>query len=48
MVYKKVDNYEKPFTDGHALFTINRAHYASKSLRDTELSYGIVPVPKYD
>lgn len=47
-VYKKADNYEKPFTDGHALFTINRAHYASKSLRDTELSYGIVPVPKYD
>lgn len=46
-VYKK-DDYEKPFTDGRALFNINRAHYAAKSLRDTELSYGIVPVPKYD
>lgn len=47
-VYKTPENYEKPFTDGHALFNINRAHYASKSLRDSELSYGIVPVPKYD
>ncbi len=46
-VYKK-DNYEKPFTDGRALFNINRAHYAAKSLRDSELSYGIVPVPKFD
>lgn len=42
------DNYETPFTEGRSIFTINRAHYASKALRDSELSYGIVPVPKYD
>lgn len=41
-------DYEIPFTEGRSLFTINRAHYASKALRDSELSYGIVPVPKYD
>ena len=27
---------------------MNRAHYASKALRDSELTYGILPVPKYD
>lgn len=41
-------DYETPFTEGRSIFTINRAHYASKALRDSELSYGIVPVPKYD
>lgn len=41
-------DYEIPFTEGRSVFTINRAHYASKALRDSELSYGIVPVPKYD
>ena len=41
-------DYETPFTEGRSVFTINRAHYASKALRDSELSYGIVPVPKYD
>ena len=46
-VYQASD-YETPFTEGRSLFTINRAHYASKALRDSELSYGIVPVPKYD
>lgn len=44
----QADDYEKPFTEGRAIFNINRAHYASKALRDSELSYGIVPVPKYD
>lgn len=46
-VYQAGD-YETPFTEGRAIFNINRAHYASKALRDSELSYGIVPVPKYD
>lgn len=46
-VYEAGD-YETPFTEGRSLFTINRCHYASKALRDSELSYGIVPVPKYD
>ncbi len=41
-------DYETPFTEGRSIFTINRAHYASKALRDSDLSYGIVPVPKYD
>lgn len=41
-------DYETPFTEGRALFNINRAHYASKALRDSEVSYGIVPVPKYN
>ncbi len=41
-------DYETPFTEGRSVFTINRAHYASKALRDSDLSYGIVPVPKYD
>lgn len=46
-VYQQSD-YEKPFTEGRALFNVNRAHYASKALRDSELTYGILPVPKYD
>ena len=46
-VYQQSD-YELPFTEGRALFNVNRAHYASKALRDSELTYGILPVPKYD
>ena len=46
-VYQQGD-YETPFTEGRALFNVNRAHYASKALRDSELIYGILPVPKYD
>ena len=46
-VYQQSD-YETPFTEGRALFNVNRAHYASKALRDSELIYGILPVPKYD
>ena len=46
-VYLQGD-YETPFTEGRALFNINRAHYASKALRDSELTYGILPIPKYD
>ena len=46
-VYQAGD-YETPFTEGRALFNVNRAHYASKALRDSELTYGILPVPKYD
>ncbi|MBR5365438.1 MAG: extracellular solute-binding protein [Clostridia bacterium] len=46
-VYLQSD-YETPFTEGRALFNVNRAHYASKALRDSELTYGILPVPKYD
>lgn len=41
-------DYETPFTESRSIFTINRAHYAAKALRDSDLSYGIVPVPKYD
>ncbi len=47
-VYLDDGKYEMPFTENRALFNINRAHYASKALRDSELDYGIVPVPKYD
>ncbi len=46
-VYLEGD-YETPFTEGRALFNINRAHYASKALRDSELTYGILPIPKFD
>ncbi len=40
--------FELPFTEGRALFTVSRAHYAANALRDTELVYGILPVPKFD
>ena len=46
VVYQAGD-YETPFTEGRSLFTVNRAHYASKALRDSELVYGILPVPKF-
>lgn len=47
-VYLNYSKYEMPFTEGRAIFNINRAHYASKALRDSEVTYGIVPIPKYD
>jgi len=47
-VYVNDGNYEVPFTEGRSLFIINRAHYASKALRDADINYGIVPVPKFD
>lgn len=40
--------YTKPFTENRALFIVNRAQYAFKDLRSADVSYGIVPVPKYD
>lgn len=42
------DEHEIPFTNGNALFVMHPAYYAAKALRNTEISYGIIPVPKYD
>lgn len=36
------------FKAGRAIFTNNRARYASRLREDTEVSYGIMPMPKYD
>lgn len=36
------------FRDGRALFSVNRARYASQFLSDTDMGFGIVPMPKYD
>ena len=41
-------DFETPFAEGRVLFTVNRAHYAWKKLRDSDITYGILPVPKYD
>ena len=47
-VYLNDSDYEKPFTENRSLFIVNRAQYAFKALRNADVSYGIVPVPKYD
>ena len=36
------------FAQNQALFTIDRVQIASKSLKDAEFSFGILPIPKYD
>ncbi len=35
------------FAKNNALFSVNRARYASKNLANADVSFGIVPVPKY-
>ncbi len=36
------------FKEGRSLFSSNEFQYAALQLRDTEIGYGILPVPKYD
>lgn len=36
------------FLEGRALFLTTEVYYAKKYLRDTQIEYGILPVPKYD
>lgn len=38
---------DEVFKQGHALFIVQRARYASKTLGDVSFDYGVVPVPKY-
>ncbi len=42
------DNSNNIFLEGRALFTDHEFTYAVLQLRDSDLSYGIVPMPKYD
>lgn len=36
------------FQTGNSLFIMHRARYASEYLGDVDMSYGIVPIPKFD
>lgn len=36
------------FHDGHGLFSMQRARFASEKLADASFDYGIIPVPKYN
>ena len=36
------------FRDGRALFSVSRARYASQELSDTDIGFGVIPMPKYD
>ncbi len=36
------------FRDGRSMFIVNRARYASQYLGDTDLGFGVVPMPKYN
>jgi len=36
------------FLEGRALFMTTEVYYAKNYLRDTQIEYGILPVPKYD
>ncbi len=36
------------FLEGRALFLTTEVYYAKNYLRDTQIEYGILPVPKYD
>ncbi len=42
------DNSNAIFLEGRALFTDHEFTYAVLHLRDSDISYGIVPMPKYD
>lgn len=47
-VYNAEDYYHKIFAENRAIFTINRAYYAENYLRDSNVQYSILPIPKYD
>lgn len=36
------------FKEGRALFTVNEFQYVAIKIRDAEIDYGILPIPKYD
>lgn len=36
------------FKEGRALFSINEFQYAAIQIRDADIDYGILPIPKYD
>lgn len=36
------------FHDGRSLFYVDRASYASTQLGDTDMAFGVIPMPKYD
>lgn len=36
------------FHDGRSLFYVDRASYASTQLGDTDMPFGVIPMPKYD
>lgn len=36
------------FSQGMALFTIDRVHLASRHLKEVDFNFGILPIPKYD
>lgn len=36
------------FRDGRALFSVNRARYASAELSDSDIKFGVIPMPKYN
>lgn len=36
------------FRDGRSLFSVNRARYASQELGDSDLKFGVIPMPKYN
>ena len=43
-----IDGTKKIFTEGRALFFTMELQYAGKNLRDANMQYGVLPVPKYD
>ncbi len=45
---KDYANTDNMFKEGRALFSNNEFLYAAVKIRDAELEYGIVPLPKYD
>ena len=45
---KDYANSDNMFKEGRALFSNNEFIYAAIKIRDAELEYGIIPLPKYD
>ena len=41
-------DYQDAFVDGRVVFCQNRAYFAQRKLLDSDVSYGLVPTPKYD
>ena len=42
------DDYGIPFKEGRALLIINSLGYSKSTLRNLEINFGILPIPKYD
>ena len=42
------EDYSTPFKEGRALLIINSLGFSKNSLRDVDINFGILPVPKYD